>query len=266
MSQSGYSQSTDLERWLSSITGPMPGTGARVMDRPVRLFHSVNVPVAGTQRITFFTESRSDFISNLDTPNQIPPNSALALEGIAFEWAYGYDRLGLALGIAAPSAAELRAAQLFNDVFTAAAAAGTATPIAALAAEMSARFLGQAQVTFSIKNQEIFTMKGLHTFPQGKGMVETPSAAVTSNSTTTGITASANMRFTNGVPVIQNMFRFPQPYPMPGGQTFQLEVEWPNLAAVAWNTATVGPLNGLGNAVTAGTLTAELIGRYGTPQ
>lgn len=269
---SGFPMNDPLAAWLDVVTGPLPGTGARVMDRPNRFFSSVDM-VAGTaagttlqQKFNFFTEAREDFVSNLDTPNQIPPNSGFALEGVGINFTYGSDRLGRRLGQTSPTAAQKLLSSLTSSEFTVAAAAAALINPAMQAVDLIRYMFSVAQATFTIKNQEIFTIRDLGSFPSGKGLALMGGNSLTSNSATVGASNNSTLNFSNGIPTIHNMFRFQRPYPMPGGQTFQFSINLPqtiqfadtDIGPLASETATVG--------LVAGHWTVELIGRYGTPQ
>lgn len=273
MSRAGWAMTPDLVQWMTAKCGPLPGEGAAIWERPARFFSKFNFPAgtaAGTTiptQIEFFTDARAEFLCNLDQPNQIPNNSGFAMHSIRIGWCYGYDHLLRALGQSAPTAAQKQLASLIGGQFTAAASLAASINHVQQAMEMTRQLFEGANVQFIVKNNEVFTMTGLGTFPNGKGSpLIMPAHAMATNSATAGEVTSSMLQMSNGVPVYQNRFSFGTPYPMPGGQTFRLIINLPrqinfadtDIGPLASETATAGLI--------AGCLTVELEGDYATPQ
>ena len=263
----GFNLRSDLSAVLKAKGVGIAGDGT-VLSRPCRLYHRLNIPKAGSFRYAFFNEPKGLGITNLDQASTLPANQAFVALGMRFSFTPGIDRMGLRLGIAVPVAAEFAASTLnFGTSTTGAAAAAAADGIAGIWKwhEKVRELLSQGEVSFKTGDRTMFQVYGLDAFPSGRGVVcsaASDSAVGVANSTATTVTINAIQhaltQISNGAPVAGNFFRFTSPIAIVAGQQFGVEVAYNSLVDFA--ELNLGPLNGIANAVTAGTLMCELDG------
>ena len=272
MSRAGFNLNANVASVVRGKGVGMAGDG-NVLSRPCRLYHRLNVPKAGIGRYTFFNEAKGLGISNLDQPGTLPANNVFVALGIRFSFLPGMDRLGLRLGLSAPSAAELQASSLnYGSSTTAAVVTATVDALAAIWKwhEKVREILSQGEALFKIGDRTMFQVYGLDAMPSGRGVVASAQSDVSvgvSNTTATTITIQslqhALTQISNGAPVVGNIFKFSSPIAIVAGQQFSVELAYN--ANVDFTEQYLGPLYGLANAVSAGTLMCELDGEMITP-
>lgn len=280
-SATGYPVNTNVADWLNRKCGGLPASGAKIWERPVRLYDVMDVPagtpLAPTQtEWLFFQQKRQQGVTNIDTPGSLPANYALAIRAIRLSFVFGFDRFGRRLGQAAPSVLHKAFSALNFSDMSAQAGIFQATPNAAApnilsiitgAMETIRDFMTNSVLTFTVAEKPVFEMRCLSTFPDGRGVLPNGTNAVASNSATTGVEAQSFINPTNGVPIYGNRFEFVPPYPLPGGQNFQLKAN--TLRAIDWTDAVNGPLAAVaepaGSPIIAGCIIAELEGEWASP-
>lgn len=262
MSTNGFALKQNVADFIRQKRGVgIPGDG-NVWSRPYELWHRRDVPKAGIASLVFFNEVRGDGITNLDQANTLPANYAFLAKGLRFHFLPGFDRSGRRLGIAAPTTAE----RLISGLNT--FGQSTSITVDHLAplwkwAEKIREFLGQGTVELKIGERPILNAYGLDNFPAGRGIVGN---AMLSNSITNTVASSQAVglsSISNGAPIITNRHSFERPYPIFAGQQFAVETRWNQV--VDWTEADIGPLSGVGNAVTAGVLLCEMEGELVSP-
>lgn len=255
----GNSTGLPIRADLASIArkrGLLAPTGeTNVLIVPWVLYHRRDIPVGGTTNLTFFNEGKAPGITNVDNPNQFPANQIFEVHGMRFGFLPGINRLGQRLGIAAPDATQLNASTLSRSATLTTADPATLLP---LYVEKTRELLTQGAGQLQINSRVVHDFYGLHTFPESKGVCNDQQVAMTGTFTAGAGLSQIRGNIFNGAPVANNQRLFPTKLAIFGGQQFSLNVTWQQ--AVAFDQATVGPLNGIAGAVTAGTLTAELFG------
>lgn len=238
--------------------GLLPPSGSsNVLTVPWRLYHRVNVPAAGQTNFTFFNETRSAGVTNLDTQGQLPANQVMEVEAIAFSFLPGLDRLGQRLGVAAPTQAQVEAS-LLNRSSTIAASADPAAPLV-LWQEKARELLSQGGVVFTINGRNFMDAYGLTTFPEGRGVLADGNSTISATFTAAAGLAERRTGVYNGAPVASNLYRFPTKVGLFPGQAFSVTVTYNR--AVDFTQQFAGPLFNVTGALVAGTLTCELIGK-----
>lgn len=262
--------SDNIAATLKRLSGGLPAGNAKVWLRPAKIYHRVNILADGSlTAVRFFNEARAKYVTNLDQPNQLPANFAMAVSAIRFDWLYGFDRLGYRLGVSGttPTAAQLEASSLNWGE----SGATSADELAKLwkIQELSREMLSQGLVTLSIGDRPVFEIFGLSSFPSGKGIVASNALSHAATFTAGSQTSNGMTSINNGVPVWSNRFTFDSPYPIPAGQQFRIDVEYAQ--KIDWLNATIGPLNGVATTgapngvLVAGVLSCELEGTLVCP-
>lgn len=252
----------DIQRFAEKLGIKLPNSSTTAVLLPWTYYHRVNIPAAGTQSVTFFTEGKSIGVTNLDNPNQLPANFIFSVRAMRFGFLPGLDRLGNRLGITAPVQATVEAS-LLNRSSTIATSADPASPMV-LWNEKVRELLTQGRVQVNANNRLMHESYGLHTFPEAKGVVTDQNAAISATFTAGAGLASVRGGVFNGAPVASNERSFSTRISIGGGQNFNVAVDWPR--AVDFTQQFAGPLfNLIPAAVTAGTLTCELVGELFVP-
>lgn len=266
MFSNGYSINANVASALSARTGGLPGGGAKVITRPYKYWHRLNVPKAGSETFRFFNEARANGVTNLEQANTLPSNYAFALHCIRLSFLPGFDREGKRLGIAPASitAAERRASALNWGKYEAAVPTDTIDRVPRWHEKMR-ELMEQAEVELHIGDRPIQNVYGLTNYPQGRGLVGGGALATgfAQAAPANAYQGDAISTVSNGVPIVANAWGFGVPFPLVGGQQFSLVVRYNR--AVDFTEADLGPLEGVTNAVTAGVLMCELEGELITP-
>ena len=232
--------------------------------RPWSLWHRRDVPKAGLSNFTFFNETRSLGVTNIDNQGVLQANNVMAVHGISIGFLPGFDRLGRRLGIASPTQPEVEASLLNGSKIGTTVADPLA--VAPLWQEKSRELLYQGNVKFSIGDRLIQDQYGLVAYPEGQGMVsDTSQSTSLSNTTATTINAWNIVRSAvyNGAPLAGNVNRFPTPIGIFPGVGFNITIDYNT--PVDFTQQYAGPLYNLANAVTAGVLTVEIFGMLISP-
>lgn len=258
MTGNGYPMQDAVAKRLCHYTGGIQGGYGQVRDVPTKYYHRQNFPNNGTRNMRFFNVARSRGICNLDTPSTIPANQAFALAAIRFDFLPGIDVNGARSTVSATPGLTALSFGSAGAVIT-----DTLTKAQWQWQEKIRELMEQGIVTFTLNNRPVFEVAKLTSFPSGTGI----NLASTSD---TGFTSAAGNsvshfagQISNGAPLLANAFRFPEPFPMPGGCVFDVSVDW--LALVDFTAATLGPLNGETAGNPAGTIACELEGILITP-
>lgn len=268
----GYPIQDPVARWLQERTGGLPGQGLAVWERPAKYYDRLDVPGGGTgagstpvTELVFFRSTMQRGVSNLPTPNQLPANYALALRSIRLGFLPGFDRFARRLGQASPSAAQILGSSMAVGDTIAAATQAAACILPVKWHETIRDFFANAIVTFNVADRPVFEMHGLGNFPDGKGIAQGTTTTSAGTGVATQYTVQTFGNINNGVPMLGNMMSFGTPYPLPGGQNFNVSVTWQR--AVDWTETNMGPLvafNTVANLI-AGCLTCELEGDLASP-
>lgn len=256
MSPSGLPLRADIAQ-VAAKRGLMPSSGqSNVLVTPWSYWHRVNVPAAGVSSFTFFNESRSQGVTNLDNQGILPANQVLEVQAIRFKFLAGVDRLGNRLGVAAPTQAQVEAS-LLNRYSTIATSADPAAPLV-LWQEKARELIEQGALRFTVNGRVLHDQYGLDNFPAGRGVLSDANQSISATFTAAAGLAAVRSNVLNGAPSIGNLNKFPSKLAIFPGQSFSITVDYNR--AVDFTQQFAGPLFNVSGAVSAGTLHCELYG------
>lgn len=256
-SANGYPINDPVSAAFAREVGGFPAGVNPTKIRPWCYWHRVTVPVAGTQQYTFFNVARTQNITNLENAGTLPANYALAVHTMRFKFLYGFNANGTRISAATPLATTLNLG---------ASSAAVADQLARIwqISEKTRELIEQGVVTLWIGDNKIIEYFGLDNFPSGRGAnAQYGVGASAANGAAAASVGDAVGNQYNGAPVLCNAFPFGTPFPIMPGQQFRVQVDYTTL--VDWAVATLGPLNGVGDATAAGMLQCDLIGNLYSP-
>lgn len=184
-------------------------------------YHRQNYAAAGQTQLKFFNETGGRAITNMAQAGQFPNPQHFAAMGLCVDVQLGHDRLG-----------SRTSGKKFVD--------DTADPITA--ADELYPIIKNAVLSMTVGSKKVIDeVMGLDHFPAAAGIDLAGFAATTETAKvyTGGVVQ-------NGVPHIANMFLFkPTPEGIPGGQSFEVEIDWLEAYALTGGGCVQVTLHGL---------------------
>ncbi len=253
----GYPVQGPVAAKACELFGPFPGGFGQVLVRPYTYYHRRDIPNNGTTQQQFFNESKSLGVTNMQQPNALPANYVFGIATIRCSVLCGIDVGGSRSDV---SSTAVETALSIGDATAGANGIGNV----AKWHEILREYFGTGVLTLKAGEREILTVHGLNNFPEGGGIIThgVGAASLDGNASAVG-TQTIVGNVSNGAPFVGNMFQFHTPFVLPGGQNFNVFIDWPN--AVDFTAANIGPLEGETAGDPAGTVKVELMGTLITP-